>query len=255
VVLLPLLVYLRGEQGKRLIGSLAEYCEKGSRVLLLSLPVITIETFVLTEESTGWNRFAYIPFLLSGYVFGSEPRFEKTLCKVRYAGLIGGSLSVMAFFAVSVVTYQGGIDPTHGWALKSVLWRFLKAISSFLWMVAILGFVNRYRSTRRLRVDAKVNVSEGELPDFIRGGRGAPSYDEARTYANEAVMPFYILHQTLVVVLGYYIVKLNAGIGIKYAMTVIGTFLITLVLYEFIVRRTRIARFLFGMKLAPNLGI
>jgi glucans biosynthesis protein C len=35
------------------------------------------------------------------------------------------------------------------------------------------------------------------------------------TYLNEAVYPFYILHQTVIVVFAFYIVKWNAPIAVK----------------------------------------
>jgi peptidoglycan/LPS O-acetylase OafA/YrhL len=69
------------------------------------------------------------------------------------------------------------------------------------------------------------------------------------SYANEAVYPFYILHQTVMVVIGFYIVQWPLGIASKYILISMGTFLICWLIYEFIIRRNNILRLLFGLKL------
>jgi glucans biosynthesis protein C len=69
------------------------------------------------------------------------------------------------------------------------------------------------------------------------------------SYRNEAVYPFYILHQTVLLILGFYVIKLNLNIPMKFLILVIGTFGIVWLFYEFIIRRVRLLRLLFGMKL------
>jgi glucan biosynthesis protein C len=66
-------------------------------------------------------------------------------------------------------------------------------------------------------------------------------------------MPFYIIHQTLVVVIGFYVVKWKTGLAIKYLLIVTATFLSTLLLFE-VIRRANFTRFLFGMKLMNSRG-
>ncbi len=67
-------------------------------------------------------------------------------------------------------------------------------------------------------------------------------------YRNEAVYPFYILHHTVLLVLGFYVVDLNLNILLKFLLLVIGTFGIVWIIYELIIRRYRLFRLLFGMK-------
>ena len=61
-------------------------------------------------------------------------------------------------------------------------------------------------------------------------------------------MPFYIIHQTVIVVIGFYVVRWKTGLAIKYLLIVTATFVVTLFLFE-VIRRTNFTRFLFGMKL------
>jgi glucan biosynthesis protein C len=67
-------------------------------------------------------------------------------------------------------------------------------------------------------------------------------------YSCEAAYPFYILHQTVIVFVGWAVVRLGWGIPAKYALIMAGSLSITLLLYDQVVRRIEPLRFLFGMK-------
>ena len=43
-------------------------------------------------------------------------------------------------------------------------------------------------------------------------------------YANEAVLPFYILHQTVIVTLGYFVVRGRSPTWLKFVIVLIGSF-------------------------------
>ena len=68
-------------------------------------------------------------------------------------------------------------------------------------------------------------------------------------YANEAVYPFYILHQTITIGIGYYIMNLDWGFLPKMFVMVTGTFLGSWIVYEFAIRRWKLIRPLFGLRL------
>ena len=67
-------------------------------------------------------------------------------------------------------------------------------------------------------------------------------------YANEAVLPFYIMHQTVIVIIGYFIRNWQLAVFPKYLFLAITSFVIIITLYEFIVKRVNLLRYLFGMK-------
>jgi len=62
------------------------------------------------------------------------------------------------------------------------------------------------------------------------------------------VLPFYLLHEPVIVAFAWIIVRWHAPILVKYPVLVAASFTATLVIYEFAVRRYRITRLLFGMK-------
>ena len=67
-------------------------------------------------------------------------------------------------------------------------------------------------------------------------------------YANQAVLPFYILHQPVLVLIGYFLVQWQIPDFLKYLAIAIPSLVLTLRLYELLVRRFNLMRFLFGMK-------
>ncbi len=71
----------------------------------------------------------------------------------------------------------------------------------------------------------------------------------ALTYCNEAVYPFYILHQTITIISGYFIMDLSWGFLPKFLYLVIATFGGSWIIYEFGIRRWKWIRPLFGLKL------
>jgi peptidoglycan/LPS O-acetylase OafA/YrhL len=77
----------------------------------------------------------------------------------------------------------------------------------------------------------------------------APTSQPILSYANEAVLPFYILHHPVLVSVGYFVVRWAVPAVVKFAIIDALSFAIIMALYEFVVRRFNVIRFLFGMKL------
>jgi glucan biosynthesis protein C len=67
-------------------------------------------------------------------------------------------------------------------------------------------------------------------------------------YGNEAVLPFYILHQTVILAVGYFVLQWALPDVIEWAVVVIISFAVILLIYDFFIRRWNIMRILFGMK-------
>jgi peptidoglycan/LPS O-acetylase OafA/YrhL len=63
-----------------------------------------------------------------------------------------------------------------------------------------------------------------------------------------ASYPFYLLHQTVVVTVGFYVVRWNAGVMEKFWVISTISLIATIALYELLIRRNNVARFLFGLK-------
>jgi len=105
-----------------------------------------------------------------------------------------------------------------------VLLFFIGNFNLWFWLMAILGLGHRY-----LNADNRV----------LR-------------YARDASYPFYILHQTVIVAIGFFVVGWTAGVLLKYLVIAVCSLLVSIALYDLVVRRTNVTRFLFGMKPMPR---
>jgi glucans biosynthesis protein C len=67
-------------------------------------------------------------------------------------------------------------------------------------------------------------------------------------YTNEAVLPFYVLHHPVIVVIAFYTLPWDINLGIKFLFVSTAALVATLVLYDLLIRRWNGTRWLFGMK-------
>jgi peptidoglycan/LPS O-acetylase OafA/YrhL len=61
-------------------------------------------------------------------------------------------------------------------------------------------------------------------------------------------MPFYLLHQPVIIVIAYFVVQWEAVIWVKLLVILIGSLLITLGLVELLIKPINLMRRLFGIK-------
>jgi hypothetical protein len=66
--------------------------------------------------------------------------------------------------------------------------------------------------------------------------------------ANEGVLPFYILHQTVLLCIGYFVMTWQIHDAAKWVIVFITSFIVIMALYTLFIRKFEICRFLFGMK-------
>lgn len=69
-----------------------------------------------------------------------------------------------------------------------------------------------------------------------------------QNYINEAVYPFYILHQTIIVIVVYYVVQSPDSVYSKFIFTFITSFALIMGIYHLLIKPYAVTRFLFGMK-------
>jgi glucan biosynthesis protein C len=70
--------------------------------------------------------------------------------------------------------------------------------------------------------------------------------------SNELIYPFYIFHQTVIVITGYFVITWHAPILLKVISLFALSFLVTSVICWFIIKPSNILRFLFGLKPKNN---
>jgi hypothetical protein len=199
------LLYLGGS-GRQLLERLASFCARPWAIFLLALPVAVIEAALGTEESGGWNRYAYVPFLLYGFLLAADLRFGEAIRRHARAALLVGVPAMFVLLGLGFyVSEVAGQDPAvahDGW---SVLWRFVKGIGAWAWIITIMGAAMSV-VRRRARQPTPAVPHHQARPDDPADGT-LPLRDRAIRYANQAVLPVYVLHQTVIVMIGFYVVQ------------------------------------------------
>jgi hypothetical protein len=96
------------------------------------------------------------------------------------------ALGVLVFVAASgaYAAAGGRVDPFTDMDPPSMAFRLLKSVGAWVWVVAILGLA-RSRIASSRRSPARTATDQLDRPSV--GAR-------LGTYANEAVLPFYVLH-------------------------------------------------------------
>lgn len=69
-----------------------------------------------------------------------------------------------------------------------------------------------------------------------------------RTIGNEMIYPFYLLHQPVIVFLGYYIIQFEINDLLKFILVLTSSFIFTIALYFLVIRQNKLLRLIFGVK-------
>lgn len=223
VIALPLFLYLRTEKGKVLVTSLTRLTRRFS-LYIFGIPLAMVYAALLVRFPSGnqnlisdWAMFSfYFLLFVFGYIIHAEADFWRQIENKRKLSLQLGFISIVA---VDFMRWND-LEPEWSYNVGNMLFVSLSAFNSWFWVLAILGYGKRYLNRK----------------------------NKLLAYANEAIYPFYILHQTLIVVIGYYVIQVKEEISLKFIFIVFVTFFLSMGIYEFFVKPYRITRLVFGMK-------
>lgn len=165
------------------------------------------------------HAVSFSAFLL-GFGLAKSEVLRDRLTAMRWRAL---ALAVVAWAAWSVYVWTYRSDTAVPPPQLKLLMRFVFAADTWCAIVAILGFGAKHLTNK-----------------------GGP----ALRYLTLGVFPFYLVHQTLIVVMAYHLAKLGLPQGLEGAILVAATFAGCFATYE-IVRRIPGVRILFGLKGQP----
>lgn len=227
LVTLPLLLYIRGENGQRLVDRLATWLQKSWRLLfLVPLPIALLYT-ALSQQYPHSNNitrdWAWLSLLLYmfvvGYLLAANERIMLVVDRVwRWALALAVGLAMLFTLFEAQVISLGNLDANTARAV-SLFFQTVWTFGTWFWLVGFLG-LGRAALNRTSR--------------FLR-------------YASEIAYPYYILHQTVIVVFGYYVVQWEMHLWVKFGIVLGVSFVLTALLCE-VVKRTNLTRFIFGLK-------
>lgn len=227
IIFAPVFVWLTTDKAMAFLKRVQCLAES-KRIYLLALPAIVIYTSMslkFPETNNLVQDYCYflywLCFLLVGFLCIANTKLMDSIERNRRFSFM------IAFLSIIVINYfrWNDLQPwdvLDNWRTDARTYAFLalKPISAWAWVFTAIGYGKKYLD------------------------RSHPVLG----YINQAVYPFYILHQTIIVILSYYIVQTNETVWMKYLFTVLFTFFLSMGIFHLFISPFSIPRFLFGMK-------
>ena len=220
LILIPAFLYLLKRPQAWIICKVKNLANHKFGLFVLAIPLIFWYIFIKprfpsTHDLVGdwFNIINYGTLFFYGFLLiALKDVLWENLLKNRRMYLI---TAIITFTLLMILWYGVGHFPA-----KREISDLVQAVNSWNWILAIISYAATY-----------LNKPSRTL-----------------SYANEAVYPFYILHQTVIIFLGYYLKYVEMCLLAKCTIMIVGTFGISWLIYEFCIRRYAWIRPLFGMK-------
>jgi hypothetical protein len=149
-----------------------------------------------------------------GFLIARDDGFWTELTRIRRATLILAATFFVLHFLQRDYQFLG----TSGWQFQAN--GLIGHLNTWLWIITVLGWGHFW-----------LNRPMKWLP-----------------YATEAVYPWYILHQTIIVVVGFNLSRLQLGPVVEPTLVLLATVVGCFALHEFVIRRVTFLRPFFGLK-------
>lgn len=229
VLTIPVFQFLRGENGRRWIDLLAGLCTKPGALFLFALPpaVIYLALKPVSPMYNDWaDFFNWMLVFIFGFILFSRKEFSDSIRKHTYPALATGIISFGICVGLLASGYAMKWFDVPDYSLGCMAFYLLWVLTTWSWMIFFLGMGARFLNFRNR---------------FL-------------SYGSEAVLPFYLLHQTVILLVGFYVVQWNTGMFAKFVAIIAVSFLITIGLYDLLFKRFPYTRYIFGMKLLRREG-
>ncbi|KPK90053.1 MAG: hypothetical protein AMJ94_10430 [Deltaproteobacteria bacterium SM23_61] len=240
LILLPLFVRSK-KRGTSFLSRLSMHFGKPWALFFLFLP---ISAFAAAFEIIGlggvrvmggWDPISYLLFFSYGYLIFSNARIGETISKYSpiylAVALILTALYVDSHFGFNLkipgVTRHDLLNNGALLPLNHSVWTVVQGFRGLLawcWIIGLLGLGYRL-----------MNINNKFLP-----------------YGNEAVLPFYIMHHSVIYTIGYYVIQGSGNVVSKFLLISIISFAIIVAIYAILIRRFNVLRFLFGMRIKSD---
>lgn len=216
----PFLGYLRGEKFARFKEKLERIVTRplGANIFLIPLvlsqallrPFFPETTHALLDD---WATVSfYSIFFLSGFTMLSSRSMVESVSRQRKLFCIE---SIVATIMLFTLPYMFSNE-----FMSDITWQISEAFVGWSCGLTAIGYAKQY-----LTADNKF-----------------------RRLANEAIYPFYLIHQPVIVVMGYIIVQWDIAILWKVLLITFSSFIVTVSIYWLLVRPFNVLRVIFGMK-------
>jgi len=209
---LPLFRWFQGESGMRFVSWLGRICQHRGGILVLVLLPLTarlgLQPFFLYEHD--WADFSFLlAFFINGYVVISDERLRIAVWRDWPVTLTVGTLAFLGAMAISLSTGGFDIEAVPRSPMDFVWWG-LAVTFGWCWTAFTLSIGMRF-----------LNFTNNLL-----------------RYGQEAIVPFFVVHQPVIILVAYFVVQWNTGLLPKLLVVVLGSFAVSVGLFQFVIMHT-----------------
>lgn len=220
---LPVLLFLKRTRGMRFIANVAALCDKPMGLFVFVLPITLIQ-IALRVPFPGYQNWAdfviWLVIFIYGFILFADPHFKFAVQKQWKIFLLVAVTSLLILLAAYFGGVLGSWGNTSSYTVEYVLYQLLLSIFTWSWLLLVLSF-----------------------------GMGCLNFGNTIIdYCDEAVLPFYVLHYPVIVVIAFFTFSWHIAIGIQFLFVTTTALIATLVVYDLFIRRIKVIRWLFGMK-------
>ena len=220
LIISPFLGFLRGNKFSGFKRSLERLFSRPLTLNIYLIPLILSQAILrpyFPEETHGlvddWASMVfYVLFFLAGFVFLSSKSITESIRKQR-----GLFLTEAILVSIMMFTIPYMLDSEKA---ANMTWDILAIGVAWSCGIAAIGFARQHLNRN----------------------------SKFRKLANEAIYPFYLLHQPVIVVIASVIVRWDVPVLLKVMAVTFGSFVISVSIYWFFVRPFNALRIIFGMK-------
>ena len=221
VICLPFFNYLRKEKSVNFRNKISSLLSHKSGYSIFLIPMIATQ-FILrpffphqTHDLTDLGYFVhYMLYFLSGYIIYTDTRNWKGLMNKRKLHLLLAVLSIIVFYFAWFIKYEVSF---FGY---NFIFHIPATVMSWFTILTLIGYGQKYLNNK----------------------------SETLREMNTGIYPFYILHQSVMIIFGYFIIQWNLNIFAKFVIINILTAIVCTGTYQILIKPFNLMRLLFGMK-------
>lgn len=218
-LLLILLFPIMAQLAKLQIGIIS--FSFASSTAMVAIWLMLRNTYPTTHDllNDWYSHAKYFLVMVVGAVIILQPKLWEALERTRYVSAV----VALCMYSLIIADRHDVFGPVGDWMTEfwwfRVMVGYIVVLNHWAWLAAILGFGKRY-----------LNKPMGWVK-----------------YLNGGVLPYYMMHQTLIVVAAYSLHSIGFPVGIQFVLILLFTLVGCALTYE-LAKRNMVTRLLFGLK-------
>lgn len=230
--LLGMWVFERISDETSSIGQALRTRGRGTGVYSFIVPLFVVEVSLraffpgFRDLIHDWaSFFHWFLIFVAGFIVANDEKILDNVERLRGVSLMLALLSTGLLFTAFYADGEFKLNPAdEGIVFKYIAYCAVRMVMMWSCILTCLGYASRF-----LRISSPI-----------------------LGYLNEAVYPLFILHLTVITLIGYFAVNWEVNLWIKYVFITTTTIVVILIVYHLLIRPFNFVRLLFGVKPRPT---